>query len=44
VRFGETFELGEKLKVIGGRLQLGMPGPDVELDHLVPCGRSDGGA
>jgi thiol peroxidase len=35
-RVGEAFELGEKLTVIGGRLQLGMPAPDFELDHLVP--------
>src|SRR5260370_25409011 len=35
-RVGEAFELGEKLTVIGARLQRGVPAPEFELDRLVP--------
>src|SRR5260370_3667221 len=35
-RVGEAFELGEKLTVIGARLQPGVPAPEFELDRLVP--------
>ncbi|HSS93886.1 MAG TPA: thiol peroxidase [Candidatus Dormibacteraeota bacterium] len=34
-RVGEAFELGEKLTVVGARLEPGAIAPDFALDHLV---------
>ncbi len=35
-RVGEAFELGEKLTVVGARLERGVRAPEFELDRLVP--------
>jgi hypothetical protein len=37
-RIGETFELDERLTVLGIKLRLGEPAPDFVLDHLDPTG------
>ena len=36
-RFGDAFELGEKLTVAGRKLQPGDRAPEFELDHLDPA-------
>ena len=33
-RMGEAFELGERLTVVGRKLQPGDPAPDFALDHF----------
>src|SRR3954451_13645619 len=35
-RLGEAFELGERLTVVGGKLQPGDPAPDFALDSFDP--------
>jgi thiol peroxidase len=36
-RTGEAFELGDKLTVLGPRLEVGDTAPEFELDHLDPA-------